>query len=348
MGNTVIINMRLRSGNGEDSLITAQNLTKLYKGPVLALDDFTVRIPEGRIGLLGPNGAGKSTFMKILVGLIRPSSGSGEVLGRDVVEESTEIKKYLGFMPEYECLPAEYTAIDFVADMGRMCGYSYATAMQRAHEVLQYLGMGDERYRLIKTYSHGMRQKVKLAQSIIHDPKIMLFDEPTAGLDPFARDEMLRTISEIAAKNNSSFILSTHILHDVERICDRVVLINKGRLVIIDKISRLMEQHGRYIKVIVTKRKDELQRELKKEGLGVTIEGDELLVRREGDCYPSDIIFSVAARLGVSVRSITDKATDLDQIYLKLMRDEKAKFDLIDSLGEPSRQGEETAGEGFS
>jgi len=326
-------------------LIEVHNLTKQYKGPVLALDDFTVRIPEGRIGLLGPNGAGKSTFMKTLVGLIRPSAGSGEVLGLDIIEESTDIKRYLGFMPEYDCLPADYTAIDFVADMGRMCGYPFAASMQRAHEVLQYLGMGDERYRMIKTFSQGMKQKVKLAQSIIHDPKIMLFDEPTAGLDPFARDEMLKTISEIAAKNNSSFILSTHILHDVERICDHVILINKGRLVVSDKISRLLDSHGKYIRVVVTKRREEFRKELKKEGLGVTIEGDEVLVFREGNSYPSDTILEVAARLGVSVRSITDKGADLDQIYLKLIRDEKRKFDLIDSLDGPgSKNGMENSG----
>ena len=309
-------------------MIELHHLTKRYKDTP-ALEDFTVSIPKGRIGLLGPNGAGKSTLMKILVGLIRPSSGSASVMGLDVVEESTEVKRKLGFMPEYDCLPSEYTGIDFVSDMGRMCGYSYATAMQRAHEVLQYLGMGDERYREIKTYSQGMKQKVKLAQSIIHDPKVMLFDEPTAGLDPFAREDMLETISEIAAKNDSSFILSTHILHDVERICDHVILINKGRLVVSDNIDELIDQYASFIKVVVTRRREEFAKALREEGLTVQLEGDAILVKRSVDHYPSHEIFSVAASLGVSIRQITDKAADLDQIYLRYMRDEKKKFDLI-------------------
>ncbi len=309
-------------------MIEVYNLTKQYK-ETTALDDFTARIPKGRIGLLGPNGAGKSTFMKILVGLIRPSQGGGNVMGHDIIEDSTEVKRLLGFMPEYDCLPADYTAVDFVSDMGRMCGYAYATSMQRAHEVLQYLGMGDERYREIKSYSQGMKQKVKLAQSIIHDPRIMLFDEPTAGLDPEARDEMLRTISEIAAKNDSSFILSTHILHDVETICDHVILINKGRLVIVDKISELMEMHGAEIKVTVTRHPEKLKKALEEEGLNVELRGAELMVAREEKEYPSDIILAAATREGIAIRSLTDKAADLDQIYLKLIREDKQKFQLI-------------------
>ncbi|MEO7869364.1 MAG: ABC transporter ATP-binding protein, partial [Candidatus Limnocylindria bacterium] len=173
------------------ALIATRALTKRYGSHVTALDDLTLDVEPGIIGLVGANGAGKSTLLKILLGLLEPTSGSATVMGMDVVADGAQIRQLVGYLPEHDCLPPDVSATDFVSHMGRMSGLPAAAARERTAEVLRHVGLYEERYRPIGGYSTGMKQRVKLAQAIVHDPKLLLLDEPTNGLDPAGRDEML-------------------------------------------------------------------------------------------------------------------------------------------------------------
>ena len=233
-------------------MIEANNVIKKY-GQVTALDDFTVDIPKGKIGILGPNGAGKSTFVKIALGLIEATSGNITVLGENLDKNSIEIRKKIGYMPEHDCIPNKMTGVEFLIEMGLISGLDYQTATQRTHEILGYLRMGEEKYRLIEEYSGGMRQKIKLAQGLVHGPEIMFLDEPTSGLDPNARQEMLETINGLAEISDTNVLLSTHILQDVETVCDYVIIINNGKLQIKENVKELIKRQTDTIQIRLEK-----------------------------------------------------------------------------------------------
>ncbi|MCZ2343564.1 MAG: ABC transporter ATP-binding protein [Bacteroidales bacterium] len=215
-------------------LLDLQNVTRTF-GPFTALHGVTLQLPPGRIGLLGPNGAGKSTLLKILMGLIPPSSGTGKVLDeplggdRDSVS-NWRLRRLIGFMPEADALVPGLTGIEYVGLAGELYGMSRGQAERRAHEVLTYLGLEEARYRFVESYSLGMKQRVKLAQAIVHDPPVLLLDEPTSGLDPAGRDALLRLVKELGTLHGKSIILSTHLLADVQTVCERVVIVAGGRV----------------------------------------------------------------------------------------------------------------------
>src|SRR5882672_11549480 len=190
-------------------LITARELTKHYPG-VQALDSLTLDIEPGIIGFVGANGAGKSTFLRILLGLLAPTTGSASVLGFDVQTEALEVRQHVGYMPEHDCLPLEVSGTDFVAHMGQMSGLPFTAARERAAEVLRHVGLHEERYRLIGSYSTGMKQRIKLAQALVHDPRLVLLDEPTNGLDPEGRDEMLALVRRIGRDFGIAVIVTSH------------------------------------------------------------------------------------------------------------------------------------------
>jgi ABC-2 type transport system ATP-binding protein len=210
------------------SLLTAENLTKHY-GSTIALEDASFTVEEGVTGLLGPNGAGKSTAIKLFLGLIRPTSGSAEVLGTKPYE-SIEGRARLGYMPEHECLPGSVTATEFLMQMAQVSGLPPAQARTRTADTLRHVGLDEERYRRIGEYSTGMRQRVKLAQALVHDPVLILLDEPTAGLDPAGREEMLDLVRRTAVSFGISIMLSTHLMGDIERTADRVIVLENGRV----------------------------------------------------------------------------------------------------------------------
>jgi ABC-2 type transport system ATP-binding protein len=210
-------------------LIRTQALTKHYDG-VVGLADLTVTIPTGTIALVGPNGAGKSTFLRLLLGLLEPTSGVAHILGEDVTQRGVALRERVGYMPEHDCLIPSMTGVGFVAYMARLSGLPKSQAFGRAHDVLQFVGLREERYRKISEYSVGMRQRVKLAQAIVHDPPLALLDEPTAGLDPTGRSEMLGLLKALSGTKDRSLVLSTHLLPDVEGLCDYLVVLNGGRL----------------------------------------------------------------------------------------------------------------------
>ncbi len=213
-------------------VITSNKLTKSY-GSLMALDSIDLQVPLGSVGLLGPNGAGKSTLIKSLLGLLEITSGDATVLGHSVGSRDSglDIRRRIGYMPESECLIPNMTAVGFVKYMGEISGLPPMVAMQRAHEVLHYVGISDERYRKIKTFSTGMKQKAKLAQAIVHDPELILLDEPTNGMDPTGRKEMLDLILDITKNHKKNIIFSSHLLPDVEYICDHVMIIDQGKLI---------------------------------------------------------------------------------------------------------------------
>jgi ABC-2 type transport system ATP-binding protein len=204
-------------------------------GAFLALDDITLSLPPGRIGLLGPNGAGKSTLLKILMGLIPPSSGSGHVLNEELggdrdTEGNWRLRRLIGFMPEADALVPGLTGVEYVSLAGELYGMPRREAIRRAHEVLSYLELEEARYRRVEEYSTGMKQRAKLAQALVHDPPVLLLDEPTSGLDPAGRDAMLRLVKALAVDHGKSVLLSTHLLADVEAVCERVVIMAGGRV----------------------------------------------------------------------------------------------------------------------
>ena len=231
-------------------VITAHNLRKMY-GPHLALDDVDLEIPSGAVGILGPNGAGKSTLFKCLLGLIKTTSGEGTVLGYDIRTEGDKIRSKIGYMPEYDALDPGLAAVDQVRYSGELLGMNPAHATQRAHEVLEYVGLKDQRYRKIETFSTGMKQAAKLACALVHDPEILICDEPTNGLDQRAREFMLQTLRRTVSEGGRSVLMSSHVMDDVQNVCDRIVMIHKGKIVVQRRIEELTKQVDREIEISV-------------------------------------------------------------------------------------------------
>ncbi len=210
-------------------LIVSRGLTKRY-GTVTALDSLDLDLAPGVIGLVGANGAGKSTFIKLLLGLLEPTSGSAQVMGLDVARDGPTLRQFVGYMPEHDCLPPDATGTEFVSHMAQISGLPRAAARERTSEILRHVGLFEARYRQINGYSTGMKQRVKLAQALVHDPRLVLLDEPTNGLDPQGRDEMLVLIRRIGTEFGVAVILSSHLLSEIERVCDHLVEIEDGRL----------------------------------------------------------------------------------------------------------------------
>ena len=232
---------RCRLGGSELSLVRTESLRKQYPR-VVALDDLTLTLEPGITGLVGANGAGKSTLIKILLGLLDASAGSAEVLGLDASKEGLRIRELVGYMPERDCLPPEMSATNFVIHMARMSGLPSSEARERTAEVLRHVGLFEERYRRIGGYSTGMKQRVKLAQALVHDPRLLFLDEPTNGLDPAGREEMLDLISRTGHAFGISIVLSSHLLGEIERVCEAITVIDEGRLVHSGSVAQLTEQ----------------------------------------------------------------------------------------------------------
>ena len=300
-------------------MIEANNVIKKY-GQVTALDDFTVDIPKGKIGILGPNGAGKSTFVKIALGLIEATSGNITVLGENLDKNSIEIRKKIGYMPEHDCIPNKTTGAEFLIEMGLISGLDYQTATQRTHEILGYLRMGEEKYRLIEEYSGGMRQKIKLAQGLVHGPEIMFLDEPTSGLDPNARQEMLETINGLAEISDTNVLLSTHILQDVETVCDYVIIINNGKLQIKENVKELIKRQTDTIQIRIGENSEEFLSILKQNDAKRNIEITERWIRipyKDDNSFKE--IISAAAKANSQLYEMERVAVTMDNIYLEVV-----------------------------
>jgi ABC-2 type transport system ATP-binding protein len=227
-----------------DPVVSLEDVVVEY-GRNRALNGVTAIFPRGAIGLLGPNGAGKSTMIKALLGFVAPLQGRMRVLGLDVATSATAIRARIGYMPENDAHIPGLTAVQFVAYCGELAGLPAVDATQRAHEVLYYVGLGEARYRNVETYSTGMKQRIKLAQALVHDPDLLFLDEPTNGMDPKGRDEMLELVRDLAHNKNVNLILSSHVLPDVEHVCNEVVVMDKGRIAASGPIEALKQPRGR-------------------------------------------------------------------------------------------------------
>jgi ABC-2 type transport system ATP-binding protein len=298
-----------------------QNLSVHY-GSFQALDNVTVEIPEGCIGLLGPNGAGKSTLIKTLLGLVNPSSGGGTVLGCDIKTEPKEVRRRVGYMPEQECHIPGMTGVGFVAYAGELSGMPPAQALRRAHEVLEYCGLGEARYRNIETYSTGMKQRAKLAQALVHSPKLLLLDEPTNGLDPKGRDAMLDLINDITHSKGMSVIVSSHLLPDVERTSDHILVMYQSKLRSSGSLSDLTRLEGRPVDVELREAQPAFRATAQKRGMEVTSEDDRHL-RIRAEIEPEALnrqILEVAQTTGSQVRKITFAHRSLEEAFLEVLK----------------------------
>ena len=298
-------------------VITAHNLRKMY-GPHLALDDVNLEIPSGAVGILGPNGAGKSTLFKCLLGLIKTTSGEGTVLGYDIRTEGDKIRSRIGYMPEYDALDPGLAAVDQVRYSGELLGMNPAHATRRAHEVLEYVGLKDQRYRKIETFSTGMKQATKLACALVHDPEILICDEPTNGLDQRAREFMLQTLRRTVSEGDRSVLMSSHVMDDVQDVCDRIVMIHKGKIVVQSRIDELAKQVDREIEISIWGGASRMQAALEGRGFEVRRLGRVIRVDRVDD-NTTFVILEAAAEAGVQVRQMQEYEPDLEDIFLLIM-----------------------------
>ncbi|ABP56221.1 ABC transporter ATP-binding protein [Salinispora tropica] len=275
------------------ALIATESLTKTYRGGVTALADLTVAVEPGIVGLVGANGAGKSTLIKILLGLLAPTNGQVRVLGLDPTSQPDQVRARVGYMPEHEALPPDLTAAELVTHLGRISGLPRTVARERASEALRHVGLYEERYRPVGGYSTGMKQRVKLAQALVHDPDVLLLDEPTNGLDPAGRDSMLALIHRIGTEFGISVLVCSHLLGEVERICDTLVAIDGGRLLRADRIDAMTSATD-VLAVEVSEGTEELAARLAALRLPVRRDGRLLLVELADDGTYDQILGAVA------------------------------------------------------
>ena len=288
-------------------------------GRTHALDGITLALSEGAVGLLGPNGAGKSTLLRILLGFLAPQKGEGRVLGYDIRLEQPLIRRNVGYMPEDDCLIPEMDAVTFTAYFGELSGMPRQESMKRAHDVLYYVGLGESRYRLLETYSAGMKQRLKLAQALVHDPKLLFLDEPTSNLDPQGRKEILELIKEISSKKDIQVLISSHILTDIESVCSDVVILNKGRLAAQGRISELKQLHFRLYEVRIKGDGEGFVGKLTSLGYKVEETEDKLLkvyIPAERDILE---FFQAAEEAQVQVRLFVKSQTSLEDLFAKVV-----------------------------
>ena len=305
----------------EEAAVTLDRVSVTY-GKQRALRDVSAVFPKGAVGLLGPNGAGKSTMLKSLLGFVKPDSGTLTVLGMNVADRPLEVRARLGYMPESEAQIPGMNAVSFVAYCGQLSGLPKADAMQRAHEVLYYVGLGEARYRNVDTYSTGMKQRIKLAQALVHDPDLLFLDEPTNGMDPKGREEMLELIRDLAHNKGVNLILSSHLLPDVEFTCDHVVVMDKGAVATFGTIEALKGPTGRVFEVRVKGELPMFIAALKAAGLEAS-ETDEDVMRVFVPGAPALVgedqrrICAVATSAGVQVRHLKPSLPTLEDVFAR-------------------------------
>ncbi len=296
----------------DDPLLRTRGLTKRYPG-VTAVDGLDVDVPRGRIGLVGANGAGKTTLFRMMLGLSHPSEGSLEVCGVDVAADPIGVRSRVGFMPEHDCLPLDQSAADIVSTFGELSGLPARAARQRASDVLDLVGLDEARFRPVGGFSTGMRQRAKLAQAIVADPELVLLDEPTAGLDPMGREEMLALVARLGTFG-ISVLLATHLLDDVQQVCDHVIMLDAGRLVVSGATGSLLERTG-MLSVDVGTERDELVAALAAVSLPAEVVNGIVEVQVEGD-DDLDLVRDVVAELELPLHRMSTRLTSLDDVFL--------------------------------
>jgi ABC-2 type transport system ATP-binding protein len=296
-------------------LFQLEDVTKTY-GPITALDNLSVSVPTGAIGLLGPNGSGKTTMIRTLLGLIPVDRGRGEILGMDFRRRQLDIRREVGFAPEDECLFPRVVGVEFVGYAGELVGMSSKDALQRAHEVLDYVGLREERYRRVETYSAGMKQRLKLASAIVHDPKLLIVDEPTNGMDPAGREDILQLARDLAHNKGMSLLFSSHLLPDVEAVCEYVVVLGSGKVLTQGTIQQLKQIHNRCFEVRL--KADAAPFAHRLTALGCTTEfRDDLLVVQVPAGRSPQMLWETAAEQRQQIRYLRPQRSTLEEVFLK-------------------------------
>jgi ABC-2 type transport system ATP-binding protein len=306
----------------DTAVVALDGVTVVY-GKNQALKNVTARFAKGAVGLLGPNGAGKSTMLKALLGFIKPDQGRMTVLDLNVAEAPLAIRARIGYMPESDAHIPGMNAVTFVGYCGQLAGLPAADAMQRAHEVLQYVGLGEARYRNVETYSTGMKQRIKLAQALVHDPDLLFLDEPTNGMDPKGRDEMLELVRDLGHNKGVSLILSSHLLPDVEYTCDHVVVMDKGQIATQGPINELKGPAGRVYELRIKGDLRGFIDALEKDGMDTHATDEDIMRVFVPDALGNhQAIFRAAARYGVQVRHLRPSVPTLEDVFAKAIGEE--------------------------
>jgi ABC-2 type transport system ATP-binding protein len=308
----VVPSTRPVAASAPGTIIRTHDLTKRY-GSVTALDRLSLDVRPGIIGLVGANGAGKSTLIKILLGLLAPTAGSAFVFDWDVGRDATRIRQLVGYMPEHDCLPPDLSATEFVTHMARISGLPANAARERAAEVLRHVGLYEERYRQIGGYSTGMKQRVKLAQALVHDPRLLLLDEPTNGLDPEGRVAMLELIARIGNEFGIAILVASHLLGEIERVADFLLAIDAGRLLQAAPLTSFTHRTG-VLAVEVEEGTDRLAAALADHGLQVRVDGHLVYIGLEDD-RPYDLVRDTADELGLALIRIEQDRHRLEDLF---------------------------------
>jgi ABC-2 type transport system ATP-binding protein len=295
------------------AVVQTAGLTKRYGTSVTALDQLTIVVPPGVTGLIGANGAGKSTLIKVLLGLLEPTSGTAIVLGHDCGTDGFAIRTLTGYMPEHDCLPPDVTATELVTHFGRMSGLPKAAARERAADSLRHVGLYEERYRQIGTYSTGMKQRVKLAQALVGDPRLLLLDEPTNGLDPAGRTAMLDLIARIGSEFGIAILVASHLLGEIEQICDHLIAIEAGHLLRSDSISSVTKASAALL-VEVDEGIEALAADLARRGLSPVPYQRGLLVHLAGD-QTYDVVRDSVADLGLPLSRMEQRRHRIEELF---------------------------------
>jgi ABC-2 type transport system ATP-binding protein len=298
-------------------LVRFDDLSVSY-GPLKALAGVSGEFQPGPTGLLGPNGAGKTTLLKTLLGFLKPDGGRIVAFGLDPGTQALEVRRRIGYMPEVDCHLPGMTAAAFVAFAGELSGMQRDEAISRAHEVLYYVGLGEARYRKVETYSTGMKQRVKLAQALVHDPDLLLLDEPTNGLDPQGREEMLELISDVSTRKGLSLVLCSHLLFDVERVCEQVIVLNQAQVAARGTIAELTGTRGATFDVRVKGDAAAFLTDLKDHGYEWQESADGYRVRLAEGAGP-EVIFRLALECGVQVRYLRPASETLEDVFLRAL-----------------------------
>ncbi|GAA3596163.1 ABC transporter ATP-binding protein [Kineosporia mesophila] len=323
-------------------MISVENLTKRY-GAVTALDGLTFAIEPGVVGLVGANGAGKSTMIKILLGLLPATTGGARVLDLDVATDGPTIRQRVGYMPEHDCLPADMSATEFVLHMARMSGLPLTAARERTADTLRHVGLYEERYRSMGGYSTGMKQRVKLAQALVHDPGMLLLDEPTNGLDPAGRDQMLALLRRIGTEFGIPMLVTSHLLGELEQVCDHIVVVDGGRLLRSTSTADVTSA-SRILAIEVNERVDDLGRALHAAGLSVHPAGRQIEVELVDDST-YDIVLDTVVQLGVGLHRLERRRHRMAEIFRADPTLDPNGQNLQDSQGAPNGVAQSAAAE---
>jgi len=301
-------------------LIELENIVKDYQS-MRALDDVSLQITPGVTGLLGPNGAGKSTLIKVLLGLVKVTSGTGTILGYRLGQDGRKIRQLVGYMPEEDCYIPGLSGVEVVRFAGSLAGIPKVEGLRRAHEILDFCGMEQERYRNVETYSTGMRQKIKFASAIVHDPELLILDEPTSGLDPEERESFLNRIRVLAGQHSKTVILSTHILPDVQATCDHVIILSKGQLRQSESLESLSRPASPTITIQVIDGAQKVADSLAGKGLDSQCLSDEKLTVMGELEEVAGAVWDSAANCEATIKSMLPAKNSLEQIFIDAIKE---------------------------